>query len=63
MVELQKRCRFYENIDLKFAIITKFNDMHSTEEIRTKSKTLIASLSSDLESTSDKEFLHFHAFC
>ena len=62
MVELQKRCRSYENVDQKFSIITRFNDLHSTEEIRTKSKTLIASFTSDLKSNSDNEFIHFHAF-
>ncbi|KAJ8930407.1 hypothetical protein NQ314_016802 [Rhamnusium bicolor] len=60
--ELRKRCVAYEKIQEKFSVIIEFGNLDN-REIRKRAKRLKNFYSSDLESSLDDEFVHFHAYC
>lgn len=60
--ELQKRCSAYEELHENFSVITEFGSLNS-DEIRERARKLRTIYVSDLESSLDDEFIHFHAYC
>lgn len=60
--ELLKRCAAYEKNQEKFSVITEFSNLDN-REIRKRAERLRNVYSSNLKSSLDNEFGHFHAYC
>lgn len=59
---MRQRCAAYEKNQEKFSVITEFSNLDN-KEIRKRAVGLRNVYSSDLESSLDNEFGHFHAYC